>query len=204
MKLCGRNVDEWISYWQNYVDNYNLPAWDSIPDFGLYMEQVVTFIRDALRYMDNVNGNDSVITASAINNYVRKKYMPQPLKKRYYRKHIAYLIVLCTLKQALTICDIQAILPMETSEDDLHKFYDAFVQQHRRSSDYFMERIDSIKKIVESDIELVSMFDDNATEIIVDTALLSSFTKLLSERLIQDRANAGPETALTPENDENP
>ena len=194
MELYGKNVDEWIAYWRSYVGSYDLPSWDSIPNFDLYMEQVVTFIKDALRYMGTDDTRDNIITASAINNYVRKKFMPQPIKKRYYRKHIAYLLILCTLKQAITISSIQAILPMNISEEELHDFYDAFVKQHRRSAEYFMGRIGSLRDMVETDSALESLFKDNATEIIVDTALISSFTKLLSERLIQDKTTAHMKT----------
>ena len=27
--------------WEKYLEHYRLPAWEEIPDFGLYMEQVV-------------------------------------------------------------------------------------------------------------------------------------------------------------------
>ena len=48
--------------------------------------------------------------------------------------------------------------------------------------------------MVETDSTLESLFRDNATEIIVDTALISSFTKLLSERLIQNKTAAQKNT----------
>ena len=45
-----------------------------------------------------------------INNYVKLGVMPAPIKKRYSREHIAYLIIICTLKQALPISDIKSLL----------------------------------------------------------------------------------------------
>ncbi len=184
MKINITNIDKWISYWKEYIGNYDLPSWDQIPDFGLYMEQVVTFLRDCLKYIDSGNPDEPAITASAINNYVRKKLMPQPVKKKYYRNHIAYLIILCALKQSLTISDIQALVPDDAGEKEFRKFYDAFVEQHKRAADYFIDRVESVKEMIVNDEFLDNNFKDNTTELIVDVALLSSFAKLLSERLI--------------------
>lgn len=50
---------------------------------------------------------EQIITAAAINNYVRTKVMPGPNKKKYYRIHIAYLIIICSLKQNLSLAMLQ-------------------------------------------------------------------------------------------------
>lgn len=183
MDIDEKTIDRWLSYWKAYIGNYALPSWDTIPDFGLYMEQVVTYIRNSLKYLERSPEEDSVITASAINNYVRKKFMPQPVKKRYYRTHLAYLLILCALKPSLSISEIQAIVPMDISEDDLHSFYEAFIQQHKRAADFFINRVERLKKLVVRDEFLGNAFQDPATEIIVDVALISSFTKALSDKM---------------------
>ena len=84
--------------WETYLNNYRLPAWEQIPDLGLYMEQVIALLRQYLDYLPPELKDEEFITAAAINNYVRTKIMPEPVKKRYYRIHIAYLLVICTLK----------------------------------------------------------------------------------------------------------
>ena len=85
--------------WETYLNTYRLPGWDQIPDLGLYMEQVIALLRQYLDYLPPELKEEEFITAAAINNYVRTKIMPEPVKKRYYRVHIAYLLVICTLKQ---------------------------------------------------------------------------------------------------------
>ena len=72
---------------------------------------------------------------------------------------------------------------MDTGEEDLHIFYDAFRQQHKRSADIFLKRIERLKKLVVRDEFLGNAFKDPATELIVDVALISSFTKILSDKL---------------------
>ena len=53
------------------------------------------------------------ITASIVNNYVRMKIMPPPVKKKYGRVHLAYLLMICTLKRSLPIAAIQRLIPEE-------------------------------------------------------------------------------------------
>ncbi len=184
MEINRKTADAWISYWENYIGNYALPSWEQIPDFGLYMEQVITFLKNCLNYMERSTNDDSVITASAINNYVRKKLMPQPVKKRYYRTHIAYLIILCALKQSLSIAEIQSMIPIEAGEEELKKFYTDFTEQHKRAAGYFIERVRSLKDMIVNDKDLHDIFKDNATEIVVDVALITSFAKTALDKLI--------------------
>ena len=37
--------------WEKYLEHYRLPAWEEIPDFGLYMEQVVQLLKQYLSYL---------------------------------------------------------------------------------------------------------------------------------------------------------
>ena len=85
--------------WEKYLDNYRLPEWEAIPDFGLYMEQVIDLLKQYLDYLPPELKEEQFITASTINNYVRTKVMPEPIKKRYYREHIAYLCAAAYLQR---------------------------------------------------------------------------------------------------------
>lgn len=202
MEINRKTADAWISYWENYIGNYALPTREQIPDFGLYMEQVVTFLKKCLSYMETSNESDSIITASAINNYVRKKIMPQPIKKRYYRTHIAYLIILCALKQSLSISEIQSMIPAEAGEEELKVFYTEFTERHKRAAGFFIERVKSIKDMIVHDKDLHDLFKDNATEIVVDVALITSFAKVVMDRLISGESLApyiGETEEVTPE-----
>ena len=31
--------------WEKYLNRFRLPQWDDIPDFGLYMEQVIVLLK---------------------------------------------------------------------------------------------------------------------------------------------------------------
>ena len=97
--------------WEKHLMRFRLPEWDEIPDFGLYMEQTVDLLRKYLDYLPPELKNEEVVTSSAINNYVRRGIMPGPIKKKYYRPHIACLLMICTLKQSLNMSMIKIALP---------------------------------------------------------------------------------------------
>ena len=101
-----------LERWDRFITNYHLPDWDFIPDLGLYMDQVVVLLVQYLSFIPSIpGGKESFVTSSAINNYVRLKIMPAPVKRKYYRVHIAYLIMILTMKQSISISDVQKIIP---------------------------------------------------------------------------------------------
>ena len=52
--------------WEKYLIGFRLPAWEDIPDFGLYMEQVVDLLKRYLDYMPPELKEEDVVTSSAI------------------------------------------------------------------------------------------------------------------------------------------
>ena len=123
--------------WDRYLNRYHLPAWEEIPDIGLYMEQVVTLLRGYLDYLPPELKEEEAVTAAAINNYVRTRAMPGPVKKRYYRLHLAYLIMICTLKQGLGISLVQRLIPSELTEEELCPIYTEYIGRHSLAAVYF-------------------------------------------------------------------
>ena len=170
--------------WEKFLAAYRLPEWDAIPDFGLYMEQVVQLLKQYLDYLPPELRQTEPITAAAINNYVRTKLLPEPRKKRYYRIHIAYLIMICTLKQSLRLSMLQTLLPGDLAEEDVKKAYAAFALRYQRCTKYFIEQVR---------LTAAAMFDREVTtelnvrdtpEMIVSAAILSGFTNLFAEKLM--------------------
>ena len=127
--------------WEKYLREYRLPEWDRLPDLGLYMEQVTVLMRQYLDYLPPELKEEQFITASTINNYVRMKIMPEPRRKRYYRIHLAYLIVILTLKQSLSITMIRDLLPSDQPEEEMEAFYRMYTARHRIVSEYFVQQV---------------------------------------------------------------
>ena len=183
--------------WEQYLNDYRLPAWGEIPDIGLYMDQVVTLLSGYLDYMPPELKEEQVITPAAINNYVRKKIMPEPVKKKYYRVHIAYLIMVCTLKQSLSIPTLKTMIPMGLSEEELRRVYSAFVARHRLTCSYFMKqvRIAAGGILDHREEETTEITTDDTNDLISSVAVVSGFARLLAEKLLmlegKDLTNGG-------------
>ena len=112
---------------------HTLPAWDELPDFELYMDQVLSLTG---RYLEGMpNSEDSKLTASMINNYVKVKIIPAPQGKRYSRRHVAYLLLLCILKPVLPIAAIQKLFAAAQSGTDDKAFYERFRGIYRQASE---------------------------------------------------------------------
>lgn len=103
--------------------DHRLPRWEELPDFELYMDQVLALIS---RYLgETQERGEKLLTASMVNNYVKLAVMPAPVKKKYSRTHIAHLLVICALKQVLSISDLRDMLRKEGAGCD-EAFYNSF------------------------------------------------------------------------------
>lgn len=170
--------------WEKYLNDYQLPEWEAIPDIGLYMEQVIALLKNYLDYLPPELKEEQFITAAAINNYVRKKIMPEPDKKKYYRTHIAYLIIICSLKQSLSIPTLQTMIPVNLSEEELRSFYTAYAHRHSLASKYFVKQVkDAAAGILDHD-PVSEMATDSTEDLITAAAVVCGFSRLLAEKLL--------------------
>ena len=170
--------------WEKYLAAYRLPAWEQIPDLGLYMEQVVLLLRQYLDYLPPELKQPEPITAAAINNYVRTRLLPEPRKKRYYRVHIAYLIIICTLKQSLSIAMIQRMMPTGLDESQVQAFYASYRERHCQACEYFVQQVRLAAAIILEHAEQSPMAAADTRELIVSSAIIAGFSKLFAEKLL--------------------
>ena len=170
--------------WETYLNSYRLPVWEQIPDLGLYMEQVIVLLRQYLDYLPPELKEEEYITSAAINNYVRTKIMPEPIKKRYYRIHIAYLLVICTLKQGLSIALIQKLIPTGLTEEEVHVFYDSYAARHALSASYFVQQVRGVAGPILDHTDTTPFSTAQTEELIISSAIIGGFSRLLAEKLM--------------------
>ncbi|MBQ6550066.1 MAG: DUF1836 domain-containing protein [Lachnospiraceae bacterium] len=176
-------VSEKLTRWEKNLESYQLPRYDALPDLGLYMEQVVTLLKGYLSYLP-ADEEDPVITPAAINNYVRKKIMPMPVKKKYYRSHIAYLVMICALKQSMSISTLQKMLPADLSEDALKQTYDAFTVRYRASAKYFVRLVRETSAGIFDGKGDRGVTAGSTEGLITSAAVISGFARLLASELL--------------------
>lgn len=117
-----------LEQWSNSLLCYHLPRWEELPDFDLYIDQVITLIGGYLHPLFDTE-KESILTSAMINNYVKLKLIPKAEKKRYSRMHIAYLIAITILKQVLTISEVKEGIEYQANISGLKEAYNLFDQE---------------------------------------------------------------------------
>jgi hypothetical protein len=115
--------------------------------------------------------------------------MPAPEKRKYYRIHIAYLIMIFTLKQGTSISGIQQILPPSENEEDVKAFYTSYVELVQSIGVFYTTQTrDAMKDVLDP-----ATTEDGAVErVIIQSILMSGFSRILGEKLLRLR-DADPE-----------
>lgn len=101
------------------------PAWEQLPDIGLYMDQVTGYLERQLGPLFSAE-KERGITPSMINNYAKAKIIPRAESKKYNQEHIALLLAVFTLKKALSVQDMGLLLADVSSEGSYREFYESF------------------------------------------------------------------------------
>ncbi len=92
-----------LQQWCGQIADFSFPRWHELPEIDLYMDQVVGYLSQKLAVFYDTDDDRRSITATMINNYVKQKIIPPPVKKRYGRAAVSALMVLFCVKQVLTI-----------------------------------------------------------------------------------------------------
>ena len=92
-----------LQLWREKMISYSFPRWQELPEIDLYMDQVVGYLSQKLAVFYDTDDDGCSITATMINNYVKQKIIPSPVKKRYGRAAVSALMVLFCAKQVLSI-----------------------------------------------------------------------------------------------------
>ncbi|MBQ8073630.1 MAG: DUF1836 domain-containing protein [Clostridia bacterium] len=83
-----------------------LPEWNTLPDFGLYKDQMISFVNRAL---PSLSGKLD-LTASMINNYVKAGLIDRPVGKKYSRESLAQLFMVILLKLTTPMDTVKTLL----------------------------------------------------------------------------------------------
>ncbi len=178
--------------WERAVSGFKLPSWENIPDIGLYMDQVIVLLSQYLGLItsagdkedgeqDEDSGDNKIFSAASVNNYVRLKIMPAPVKKKYYRVHIAYLIIIFTLKQAVSINIVKEMLSNELPEEDVQALYSDYIVKHHAATLLFTQIVRECAK----DVLNPDMTGDNlVSSFVIQEALIAGFSRVLTEKLV--------------------
>ncbi len=97
--------------------------WEQIPDLGLYMDQVVTYVSNVLLPLQG-GAQKEILTASMVNNYVKQGLLPRPQGKKYTREHLALILMIAFLKRTMAMDEIKKLFDVMGS--DIRQSYESF------------------------------------------------------------------------------
>lgn len=105
--------------------NFKTPKWEELSDFEFYLEQVVRILEEYLEpfYPDK---EEKIITKTMINNYVKFGVLKPPINKKYNKTHIAYLFVICLLKQIYSINEVKDLIRLAIGVSPIELSYNKF------------------------------------------------------------------------------
>ena len=167
--------EEWISG----IEGNALPEWDTFPSIELYMDQVIALINQYLEMFEvDREEKDYVVTAAMVNNYVKMKIVPAPVKKRYTKIHLAYLLMVCTLKQTLSMDMIKKIIPVDMEEAQVRQVYASFVQNQKKT---FVKLAELMR---EQNSETLAGAED-ASDFVLQTAIFSNLARTLTKKILR-------------------
>lgn len=157
---------------------HKLPYWNELPEIELYMDQVIVLMEKYLSL--HISNGDKIITPSMINNYVKLGIMPAPIKKRYSRIHIAYLIIICSLKQIIPIPEIKRLIEMRVAKSSIEEtlnffsdLYDSTFNTVVAIGTKFNSKNETDNDILE-DTALYMAIGSNAAKYVAETILKQS------------------------------
>ena len=109
--------------WEKNIARVQLPKWQELPTLGLYVDQVAAVVNEQL-----ANLGIEPLTKSMINNYVKKKVIQAPIKKKYAVNQIVDLLLIGLLKRNFSIEKIRSSIAQITANFYPQAAYDRFVE----------------------------------------------------------------------------
>lgn len=107
---------------------FRCPRWEQLLGIALYMDQVTGYLNEVFAPLCTP-GEEKTLTKAMVNNYVKQKVMEPPTNKKYGRTHVAQLLVICALKQVLSIQEVAQLIRIQAQVCEVQRAYDYFCGQ---------------------------------------------------------------------------
>jgi hypothetical protein len=133
-----------------------------------------------------------------VNNYVKLHLIPPPVRKKYGRKHIALLLMICTFKQSVSMASLSVMLPPD-DETLIREEYARFTASFVRISHYVAQQaMESAAPIFDESIHTGTEVSD----LVVGASIAASFARLLTGKLIALHEPTENPSLQNPQSDE--
>ena len=113
------------------VGTLHFPRWNELPEFELYMDQVIALAEKYLSVLSP--DHKGLLTPSMINNYVKSGVLPPPKNKKYNRNHLAMLLIICTAKTVLEISAVADVIHKSIASVGIETAFDGFAEMYENA-----------------------------------------------------------------------
>ncbi len=195
MRYDKNHVAETLLRWERFIDFYRLPEWNDLPQIELYLDQLTALINRYIGFLVYDPVEDKLLTPSMVNNYVKLRLIPPPVRKKYGKKHIALLLMICTFKQSVSMAALSVMLPPD-DEALIREEYGRFTASFLRISRYVAQQaMTSAEPIFDKSVDTGTEVSD----LVVGSSIAASFARLLAGKLIALRLPDEEPAAEPPE-----
>lgn len=168
-----------ILAWSKEIRSSSTEEWNRLPEIYLYMDQVLTFLNKQLRLYER-NDSEALLTSSMINNYVKDGVLPRPEQKKYSREHLAILLVICMLKQVLSIQDISSLIHTLLKDASQAEMYNRFCEAQTAAMQEVCDRVEKAAPRGEAEL----------TRLAIEFSVEANARRTASERILSELARA--------------
>ena len=143
--------------------------WEQLPDFPLYMDQVLSYMDRQIRRFEEDDG----LTSAMVNNYTKSGLLPRAEGKKYNRTHLAYLTAICVLKRVMSAKDMEMVLSAQLEQR----------QNVGEGYDQFRDSLDKALNLITEMMEAYNQPEDIA-DATIHFALLAYAAEVASSRYV--------------------
>ncbi len=182
--IMENRTQEWQE-WLKGLTGKTPTEWDQLPDIGLYMDQVMTYIDRQLKlFLRTDSAQEHFLTAAMINNYIKDGLLPRAEKKKYAPDHLALLTMIGALKQVLSMQDLQSLLGNLSGADPVHLLYDRFLDGQNREVEQIVEKVDGQVTALLSEEPSEAVIEQQLRDLSLQLAIEARIRILVSEQLL--------------------
>ena len=167
--------------WLREVQGFSQADWDKLPDIGLYMDQVQTYIERQLSLFTKKD-KDKLLTPAMINNYIKDSLIPRAESKKYSQTHVSLLIMIATLKQVLSMQDLKHLISDCRTAQQAEELYSHYLAGQK--NDLVRTSAEVLDRITAENLENDQMHEF-LRRLALDLSVEARNRILMSEKIIE-------------------
>lgn len=180
MDTIADRLDTWLKGLQDRRPG----NWDQLPDIGLYMDQVLTYV-DRQLSLYRRSDQEHVLTPAMINNYIKDSLLPRAEMKKYAPNHLAILTMIGALKQVLSMQDLQVLLGGLAGPDQARAFYLRFLNGQNRVVSETAGQVSQQAALKLENLTDNEQVDQQLRDLALDLAIEARVRILISEQILE-------------------